>query len=138
MVLQSQRYTLIGHAGRIFALLAVVMWSVDLSACPSGIDAKAEHEQVSSDAGHSDTVLADGQPDSCCHAPVAADLVYSAPAPPSIKAIVIPAMLASLSFLPDAVAAKDLESAPSATAPPRHRKTRFATYSPLAPPSVMI
>ncbi|NOT41871.1 MAG: hypothetical protein HOP13_15425 [Alphaproteobacteria bacterium] len=137
MAWQRQKYRLIGHVGRVFAVLAVLMWSVDLSACPSGIDAKAEHEHVSADAGHSGTGRpTDGQPDSCCHSLVAADLVYSAPVSgPSIKAVVIPTIISSPSVSPEPVAAKDLEPAPSATDPPRRRKLRFTTYSPLAPPS---
>lgn len=135
MAWHSQKYRLIGHAGRIFALLAVMMWSVDLSSCLSGVGAKAEHEHVSANADHSGTAPTDGQPDSCCHSLFAADLVYSAPVSgPSVKAVVIPTTLASLSVSFEAVA-KDVEPAPSATDPPRRRKLRFATYSPLAPPS---
>lgn len=134
MVRRKYKSSLIGEVARFLAVLAVFTWSFGSSVCPAVADADTDHL---GDPAHSDDHGAghghDGLDDCCRTLTNVSAVVASATLSPSVKA-------APLAFAIDtAASAFDFEpplpSALHSTGPPRSRRLRFTTYSPLAPPS---
>ena len=136
MVRFNYKDGVIGNVARFLAVLAVVTWTFGSLACPAVAGTGTEHIHVSvqfDDHGASDN---HHESDVCCHELTTfSGVIASATLSPSVKVVVLPFaahMIVSLAF--DTAQPFVFLAAPTSTGPPRSRRLRFTTYSPLAPP----
>ena len=136
MVLRKYKFRSLGDVARFLAVLAVFTWSFGSSVCPAVADADTDHlgDQAHSDdrgTGHSHDEL-----DDCCRTLTnVSAVVASATFSPSVKVVAPPLAVDTAASALDFAPPSFLRPASRSTGPPRSRRLRFTTYSPLAPPT---
>ena len=136
MVLSKYKVRMFSDMGRFLAVLAVAAWSFGSLACPASAGTGTEHTHASGQTDNHGSSDNHHGPDVCCHKlTTVSGVIASTALSPSVKQVVLP-----IAFYLPAASTVDIEQrsaflpAPTSTGPPRSRRLRFTTYSPLAPP----